>query len=112
MKHCNQKQCLLVATLAVAALCGESITPVLAQDATHVFESNVMMPMRDGTELAANIFRPPGDGPFPTILMRTPYGKGNKDQGEGRFFASQGYAMVIQDCRGRGDSKGLWDPFR
>ena len=68
--------------------------------------------MRDGTKLAANAFRPSGDGPFPTILSRTPYGKGGKNHGQGRRYARQGYAMVIQDCRGRGDSKGLWDPFR
>ncbi len=86
--------------------------PAFGQDDTIVFESNVMIPMRDGTHLAANIFRPKGDGAFPTILSRTPYGKGAKNHGMGRLYARQGYAMVLQDCRGRGDSEGLWDPFR
>ncbi|HIE99433.1 MAG TPA: CocE/NonD family hydrolase [Fuerstia sp.] len=98
--------------LALAAVYVAPITPVCAQQKAYVFEANVMMTMRDGTELAANIFKPKGDGPFPTILSRTPYGKGSEKHGRGRAYARQGYAMVIQDCRGRGDSKGLWDPFR
>jgi predicted acyl esterase len=40
-----------------------------------VFEADVMIPMRDGTRLAANIFRPKAEGRFPVILMRSPYGK-------------------------------------
>jgi putative CocE/NonD family hydrolase len=100
------------AALAVPVFILAPIAPARAQDEKVVFEANVMMPMRDGTELAANVFRPRGDGPFPTILSRTPYGKGGEQHGQARFYTSQGYAMVIQDCRGRGDSKGLWDPFR
>ncbi|MDP6555308.1 MAG: CocE/NonD family hydrolase [Pirellulaceae bacterium] len=100
------------AALAVPAFCLTLITPARAQDEAVVFESNVMIPMSDGTKLAANIFKPKSDGPFPTILSRTPYGKGGEKHGQGRFYASQGYVMVIQDCRGRGESKGLWDPFR
>ena len=99
---------LLVATV----VCVLPTTMVHAQDQNVVFEANVMMTTRDGTELAANIFRPKGDGPFPTILSRTPYGKGGENNGQARSYVSQGYAMVIQDCRGRGDSQGLWDPFR
>lgn len=87
-------------------------TVVHAQDQNVVFEANVMMTTRDGMELAASIFRPKGAGPFPTILSRTPYAKGGENNRQARSYVSQGYAMVIQDCRGRGDSKGLWDPFR
>ncbi len=85
---------------------------VVAQDEPFVFQSNVMMPMSDGTKLAANVFKPKSDGPFPVILSRTPYGKGGNNHRLGRSYASQGYAVVIQDCRGRGGSEGLWDPFR
>ncbi len=35
-------------------------------------ESNVAVAMRDGVTLYADIYRPDGDGPFPTILQRTP----------------------------------------
>jgi uncharacterized protein len=77
-----------------------------------VFEPDVMVPMRDGTKLAANIFRPKADGRFPVILMRTPYGKPDEKWGEAKRYVAAGYALVAQDCRGRGKSEGLWDPFR
>jgi putative CocE/NonD family hydrolase len=73
-----------------------------------VSETDVMVAMRDGTRLASNIFRPPGDGRYPVILMRTPYGK----PGQNALFTNAGYVLVTQDCRGRGKSEGVWDPFR
>lgn len=83
-----------------------------AQDYEVEFRENVMIPMSDGVELAANIFIPKADGPFPTILMRNPYGKGNESHGDGQYYGSHGYAVVIQDTRGKGDSEGDWEPFR
>lgn len=100
-----------LAVIVVTAFTFETSNDLVAQDEV-VFEANVMVPMADGTKLAANIFRPGGDGPFPVILSRTPYGKGGRQHGQARFYAANGYAMVIQDCRGRGDSEGKWDPFR
>src|SRR5882724_8597980 len=87
---------------------------LLADEAQQpsVFEADVMVPMRDGTRLAANIFRPKTDGRFPVILMRTPYGKPDEKWGESKRYVPTGYAMVVQDCRGRGKSEGIWDPFR
>jgi hypothetical protein len=71
----------------------------------------VMVPMRDGVKLATNIYLPKAEGSWPTILLRTPYGK---DGAEG--FAMQakqrGYAFVSQDFRGRFDSEGEdWPVF-
>jgi putative CocE/NonD family hydrolase len=85
-----------------------------AQEAASpfVFESEVKVPMRDGTRLAANVFRPKGDGRFPVILMRTPYGKPGENWDEAKRYTAAGYALVAQDCRGRGKSEGVWDPFR
>ncbi|HEY5911301.1 MAG TPA: CocE/NonD family hydrolase [Verrucomicrobiae bacterium] len=87
---------------------------LLAEEAQQpfVFEADVMIPMRDGTKLAANVFRPKGDGRFPVILMRTPYGKPDEKWGDAKRYLPAGYAMVVQDCRGRGKSEGAWDPFR
>jgi putative CocE/NonD family hydrolase len=86
----------------------------LAQEAKlpFVFEPDVKVAMRDGTQLAANIFRPKGEGRFPVILMRTPYGKPGEKGGDASRYAAAGYVMVVQDCRGRGKSEGVWDPFR
>ena len=68
--------------------------------------------MRDGVQLAANVYRPKGEGRFPVILMRSPYGKAGKDWDEAKRYTAAGYAMVVQDCRGRGKSEGVWEPFR
>jgi putative CocE/NonD family hydrolase len=77
-----------------------------------LYQHNIMTAMRDGTELAANIYLPKEGGPFPTILMRSPYGKMDENFGEAKRYCAAGYAMVVQDCRGRGDSKGVWEPFK
>jgi uncharacterized protein len=73
-------------------------------------ERGVHVRMRDGVELIADIVRPDDNEKHPTILMRTPYGRGTETLG-GQFYASRGYAYVTQDCRGREDSYGAWDPF-
>ncbi len=75
------------------------------------FQSKVVIPMRDGVKLAANIFMPEGPGPFPVILLRTPYGKGDEKLADGVFFAPRGYVVVVQDVRGRFDSEGKFEPF-
>lgn len=64
-----------------------------------------MVPMRDGVKLATDVYLPPGQGPFPTIIARTPY---NKDfaKGVAPQFTSRGYAFVAQDSRGRFQSQG------
>lgn len=71
---------------------------------------NVRIPMRDGVELSANISRPKANDKFPVVLVRTPYGKGNGEDDDGGYFAKRGYAFVIQDCRGTGQSAGAWEP--
>ena len=76
---------------------------------------NIPVPMRDGVDLSADIWLPPasqGDGPWPVLLLRTIY-----DNQEARYiewtreFTARGYAVVMQDCRGRGDSDGEWEPY-
>lgn len=73
---------------------------------------NVMVPMRDGVKLAADVYLPVKDGDvldqkLPTILERRPY---NKDgcKSSGTYYASHGYAFVAQDTRGRYGSEGTW----
>lgn len=71
---------------------------------------NMGVPMRDGIELATDLYRPAAEGQFPVILVRTPYRK-EMSELEGRFFARRGYAYAVQDCRGRFSSPGEWEPF-
>jgi putative CocE/NonD family hydrolase len=67
--------------------------------------------MRDGVELSANITLPKAEGRYPVILVRTPYGKDHPEEAEGGTkIAAEGYAYVIQDCRGSGLSDGEWVP--
>src|SRR2546425_823859 len=62
-----------------------------------------MVAMRDGVKLATDVYLPEGDGPFPIVLMHSPY---NKNGGNPRDANSHGYALVIQDTRGRFASEG------
>ncbi len=75
-----------------------------------VVDRGVKVPMRDGIELAADVYRPKAEGAFPVVVVRTPYKKEMAEL-KGRFYARRGYAMVAQDCRGRFGSPGQWEPF-
>lgn len=73
---------------------------------------DVKTPMRDGVELSADIYLPKAAGPFPTVLMRTPYSNNMPEVIEkARRLANQGYACLVQDVRGRWDSAGDYYPF-
>lgn len=67
--------------------------------------------MRDGVRLRANIFRPGESKRYPTILQRTPYGKGNAITPSFQAFVNNGYAVVVQDVRGRYASGGAFEPI-
>jgi putative CocE/NonD family hydrolase len=69
--------------------------------------------MRDGVILRARILRPAGPGPFPTLVYRTPYGA-HAAVAEDTTFAravERGYAVVVQDVRGRYRSDGEFRPY-
>ena len=80
----------------------------------HV-ERDIPMEMRDGTVLMTDVYRPAGEGRYPVLLQRTPY---NKELGGLALVQTdtfralrRGYAVVIQDCRGRYRSDGDFHPF-
>ena len=73
---------------------------------------NARVSMRDGIHLSANVFRPDVKTHVPTILIRTPYGKGADLPGGYQPFLDRGYAMVIQDVRGRYGSEGSYRLLR
>jgi uncharacterized protein len=81
------------------------------------FEFDVKQEMRDGVKLSSNIFRPAeGHGKrFPVIVTRSPYqttfGFQERLSKEAKFYAKRGYVYVLQDCRGKNDSEGEFEPF-
>ncbi|MGQ9426938.1 CocE/NonD family hydrolase [Gilvimarinus sp. F26214L] len=68
--------------------------------------------MRDGVKLAADVYKPAGEGPWPVVLMRTPYLKQNMARGGShQRYTDNGYVYVVQDVRGTGKSEGDYIPF-
>jgi len=66
--------------------------------------------MRDGVRLVADVWMPDSGGRFPTILIRTPYIKAPQFKRDRLAnYVKAGYAVVLQDTRGRGDSGGEFD---
>jgi putative CocE/NonD family hydrolase len=82
-----------------------------------IVAKNVVVPMRDGVRLRADVYRParncePVQGCWPTILHRTIYDKSKENLvGQAEYFCSYGYAVVVQDCRGRFQSEGEYYHF-
>jgi putative CocE/NonD family hydrolase len=77
-------------------------------------ELDVPVPMRDGTVLRADVYRPTRTGRFPVLLTRTPYDKRVLREGTVEFKAAvrAGYVMIVQDTRGRFGSDGDWVPWK
>lgn len=76
-------------------------------------EREVAVPVRDGTVLKADIFRPKSSGPLPAVLVRTPYGKRTLQVSSVDWVKAveAGFAVVQQDVRGTGTSEGVFYPF-
>ena len=79
------------------------------------FDYNVPIMMRDGVTTYADVFRPRVDGPVPALLQRTPYDRTAPMNRTGTLdvirAASHGFAVVVQDVRGRYDSEGEFYTF-
>jgi uncharacterized protein len=88
-------------------------------------EKDVMIPVRDGTKLCVNIYRPDASGKFPALLALGGYGKelqdeliapqplnkspiwdGNIEAGDTTEIVPRGYVHIIADSRGVGKSEG------
>jgi hypothetical protein len=114
----------VIATVVVAAASnarGEQRERPAAREAGSapsfevIVAEKVMMPMRDGVRLAADVYFPArggvaAPGRYPTVLRKWVYGRGGED--EGQYFASRGYVFVAAQCRGASDSEGILYPYR
>jgi putative CocE/NonD family hydrolase len=81
---------------------------------TILIEKNIMVPMRDGVNLATDIYRLEGASPTPVLVVRTPYNKDGLVASSDTFdvlrAVQAGYTVVAQDVRGRYASDGTFNP--
>jgi len=78
-------------------------------------ERGIRSKLSDGITLVSDHYYPAGEGPWPTLLMRQPYGRDIASTvvyAHPVWFARQGFHVAIQDVRGRGGSEGDFYPFR
>jgi len=85
-----------------------------AASSADVLSKDVTVPMRDGVALRADVWLPSPSGRFPTLVYRTPYGKQFAEQDYKTFekAVARGYAVLIQDVRGRYASDGEFMPYQ
>jgi predicted acyl esterase len=101
----------ILISLALAGLV--SLAAVISAQQPAPVRSNKldqMVAMRDGVKLATTIYLPEGDGPWPVVLIRTPYGKNTQAIGNEKWTARD-FALAVQDCRGTFQSEGEYKPF-
>lgn len=82
--------------------------------ATILIDKNIMVPMRDGVQLATDVYRLADAAPAPVLMARTPYNKdymvANGDTFDILRAVQAGYTVVTQDVRGRFASEGTFNP--
>lgn len=103
---------LIVGISIVATLANSADQAVQTEDVRVI--NHVSIPMRDGIITYGDIYVPTGEGPFPVILSRVPYGTQTKYLGQpvvGRFWAEKGYVYVAQNVRGRFGSEGIFSAY-
>lgn len=77
------------------------------------WEPGLVVPAADGSPLITDHYFPRTEGDFPTLLVRSPYGRGLPWSPQyGLLFAEQGFHVVLQSCRGTGGSGGVFDLWR
>lgn len=109
---------LLISGISFAFVSIESSaqTPIQANGPLITTESNLMVPMRDGVNIALDIYRPAQNGSFPTLYSSAPYPHTNDSTppddsalGPIAWFVSQGFNYVIASTRGTGLSEGDYE---
>ncbi|MEU6606055.1 CocE/NonD family hydrolase [Streptomyces shenzhenensis] len=77
------------------------------------WEPGLLVPAADGSTLITDHYFPRAEGDFPTLLVRSPYGRSLPwSPMYGVLFAEQGFHVVLQSCRGTGGSGGEFDLWR
>ena len=82
-----------------------------AQKNSDYFLKEEFIETENRIKLATDVYLPQESGKYPVILVRTPYLKNNFKGGAEKFI-QQGYAVVVQDCRGKFKSEGEFYAFK
>jgi uncharacterized protein len=101
---------LCTTSLVISQVVAEDVKPSKSDFET---ENNIVVPMRDGVLLRADILRPSAGEKFPVLVYRTPYGKdaAHREYTTFKHAVERGYAVVIVDVRGRYHSDGEFRPY-
>ncbi len=97
-----------------AAENGDGTRPAGDDGTLAVERVDAAMTTRDGTRLDADLWVPQAEGPYPVLLVRTPFGRRKAETyvyAHPIWYAEQGYIVAVQDVRGTGSSEGSFDPF-
>lgn len=99
-------------TISFLVICLLAFCILLSCNNASTQNGTINMPMRDGIKLATELYFPENsEGPWPVILIRTPYSR-KSQKAYGEFFSSHGFVVAIQDVRGQFNSGGdfeLWN---
>lgn len=98
----------MIHAYGIEPLNGGAEPPLPGRDTDLVW--GVKIPLRDGVQLNATMYRPEGTTPVPAIFTLTPYIADSYHE-RACYFAGHGYAFLLVDCRGRGNSQGEFDAF-
>ena len=104
---------LAVALIASTSAAAQGLSPsATATTAAPAPTLELFSPMRDGVKLAANVYLPSGKGPWPVVLVRTPYLKDGRNFAAGApRWTAAGYAYVVQDVLQQGPAQGFIAAF-
>lgn len=102
---------LIVASLPWGSAAQAADPPTKADPEKVTFQWGLKVPLRDGVNLAATLYKPREmTSPPPCVFTLTPY-IGQSYHDRGMYFASHGYTFLTVDVRGRGNSEGIFDPL-
>ena len=100
------KRRLIVLFAAIPAFVAQPVSAQTTNKAPTTNLRDLQVAMRDGVHLTTDVFLPAATGRWPAVLVRTPYSRHSPFIRSYRVFVSNGYALVVQDLRGRYSSGG------
>ena len=87
-----------VVTIGLIALIETDPLMSVSMESLDVNQQEVQVKMRDGIQLAADLYLPAAEGPFPTLVRKTPYTRERRSE-MAELFAANGYAVLVVSQR-------------